>query len=567
MGPYSVHPRVTQSLTLEAGSRPFPLRLDADVYVPEGEGPFPVLLMRQPYGRTIASTVVYAHPIWYASHGYIVAIQDVRGRGTSEGDFNLFENEGEDGAASVLWAAALPKSSGQVGMYGFSYQGMTQLYAATQQPEPLKTIVPAMAGYDLYRDKAYENGALCLQAGLGWALQLAAETARLRGEKDAFQRLYAAAHELPLQDSTPARPDILTDLAPDSFFHQWLDHPRPDGYWHRLRPNLSQVNLPMLHIGGWFDPYLRGTVRLYRQMRRQSSQPQHLWIGPWGHIPWGRRGGSRDFGVAADSPIDQLQLRWFDWILKGKDTGLAQNPPVQVFTMGLNQWQGYPDWGESPTRTLYTNSTGLAGMRQDDGQLLDTLDGNADGVDVLVHDPWRPVPSLGGHAGVPSGSFDRAAIDCRSDVLTYTTAPLPEAMQVVGEVQLTVFCRADVPCFDISAIVSEVFADGRVMNLTQGQIWVNPTHNPQDDTLPADRCVAVETVHRVTFSLQPTAFQIPAGHALRLSLAAACFPAYAVNPGTGKTAGQSQLIDQHRITLQVLHGYPYASHLRLPVPG
>jgi len=567
MGPYSVRPRVTQSLTLGAGPRPFPLRLDADVYVPEGEGPFPVLLMRQPYGRTIASTVVYAHPIWYASHGYIVVIQDVRGRGTSEGDFKLFENEVEDGAASVLWAAALPKSSGQVGMYGFSYQGMTQLYAAAQQPEPLKTIVPAMAGYDLYRDKAYENGALYLQVGLGWALQLAAETARLKGEQEAFQRLYAAAHELPLQDSTLARPDILTDLAPDSFFHQWLDHPRPDGYWHRLSPNVSQVDLPMLHIGGWFDPYLRGTVRLYRQMRSQSSQPQHLWIGPWGHIPWGRRVGARDFGAAANSPIDQLQLRWFDWILKGKNTGLDQNPPVQLFTMGLNQWQGYPDWGESATRTLYITSTGLAGMRQDDGQLLDALDGNADGVDVLVHDPWRPVPSLGGHAGVPSGSFDRAAIDCRSDVLTYTTAPLPEAMQVVGEVQLTVFCRADVPCFDVSAIVSEVFADGRVMNLTQGQIWVNPTHKTQEDALSADGAVAVETIHQVNLSLQPTAFQIPAGHALRLSLAAACFPAYAVNPGTGQTAGHSQLIDQHLITLQVFHGPAHVSHLRLPMQG
>ena len=121
------------------------IRLDADVYLPSLIAPgqtFPVLLMRQPYGRSIASTVVYAHPSWYASQGYIVVIQDVRGRGISEGVFSLFESEIEDGYDAVMWAANLPHSNGLVGMYGFSYQGMTQLYAAAHRPEALKTICP-----------------------------------------------------------------------------------------------------------------------------------------------------------------------------------------------------------------------------------------------------------------------------------------------------------------------------------------------------------------------------------------------------------------------------------------
>jgi putative CocE/NonD family hydrolase len=149
-----------------------------------------------------------------------------------------------------------------------------------------------------------------------------------------FKSCTRPAHNLPLTDSTPARPEILRDLAPDSFFHDWLDHPHPDAYWQALKPDLSQVNVPMLHIGGWFDPYLRGTLRLYRQMRTQSDHPQHLQIGPWGHIPWGRRVGALDFGPAADSPIDHLQLRWFDQILKGKDTGILAAPPVQVLCHG-----------------------------------------------------------------------------------------------------------------------------------------------------------------------------------------------------------------------------------------
>ena len=376
MGPYAVRPKFTRSLTLAPGPTPEsnPIRLDADVYMPEGEGPFPVLLMRQPSGRSIASTVVYAHPIWYASHGYIVVIQDVRGRGTSEGTFDLFQHEAEDGYASVLWAANLPQSNGRVGMYGFSYQGMTQLYAAAKQPAPLKTIIPAMAGYDLYHDKAYENGALLLQTGLGWALQLAAETARLRGDELAFQKLLAAAQTLPLNDPVPARPRILQELAADSFFHDWLDHPSPDHYWQALRPDLSQIDLPMLHIGGWFDPYVRGNIRLYTQMLAQGFHPQHLWIGPWGHIPWGRRVGSRDFGSAADSPIDQLQLRWFDWVLKGQDSGLAQDNSVQLFAMGANQWRSFTAWPDPAPQSLYLTSSGLAGLRQDDGRLSDQLE-------------------------------------------------------------------------------------------------------------------------------------------------------------------------------------------------
>ncbi|MGK7937327.1 MAG: CocE/NonD family hydrolase, partial [Xenococcaceae cyanobacterium] len=152
------------------------VRLDADIYRPDTTEKLPILLMRQPYGRAIASTVVYAHPRWYASQGYIVVIQDVRGRGTSEGKFNLFAHEVEDGVDTINWVSRLPNSTGEVGMYGFSYQGMTQLYAAAKQPPALKVICPSMVAYNLYTDWAYENGAFCLQANLAWAIQLAAET-------------------------------------------------------------------------------------------------------------------------------------------------------------------------------------------------------------------------------------------------------------------------------------------------------------------------------------------------------------------------------------------------------
>ncbi|MFH7241653.1 MAG: CocE/NonD family hydrolase [Spirulina sp.] len=591
MGPYTVCPKQVLTLTLPGSLPPSPtpdsrlppssITLEADVYYPDGPGPFPVLLMRQPYGRAIASTVVYAHPTWYASHGYLVVIQDVRGRGSSGGTFRLFEDEADDGYATVLWAANLPKSSGEVGMYGFSYQGMTQLYAAARRPEPLKAIAPAMVGYDLYADWAYENGALLLQAGLGWAFQLAAETARRSGDAAAYHALYQAGHQLPLDAPNPADPDLLRDLAPDSFFHLWRNHPNPDAYWQALHPDLTGVDLPMLHLGGWFDPYLRGTLRLYHQMQAQSQAPQYLWIGPWGHLPWSRRVGARDFGPEADNPVDRLQLRWFNhWLkgqdLKGQDEGLSQDSPVRLFAMGTNRWQDWLHWPQAHSTPYYLHSSGLAGMRLDDGHLSPKTVNLPASYDVIVHDPWRPVPSLGGHSGIPSGSFDRAALDGRSDVLTYSTPPLADFLKVTGTPTLTLYLTADAPSVDLSAVLSEVYPDGRAFNLTQGygrfRLSENPIHLGGSDNLAGAENLTESnpisgqpTPQALSLALQTTCFTLPPGHALRLSVAAAAFPAYPVNSGTGDEGNFTPQINHRIITLTLWHGADWASCLHLPL--
>ena len=169
------------------------VRLDADVWRPAEPGPHPVLLMRQPYGRSIASTVVYAHPAWYAARGYIVAIQDVRGRGTSQGEFACWSTRRRTGWRRSPGRPPLPGSTGSVGMYGFSYQGMTQLLAAARHPPALKAIAPAMAAWDMWADFATEGGAFRLQAGFGWGCQLALETARRAGDVATHQAIYAAS--------------------------------------------------------------------------------------------------------------------------------------------------------------------------------------------------------------------------------------------------------------------------------------------------------------------------------------------------------------------------------------
>lgn len=546
-----VRPRETASMFTRDG-----IQLDADIYRPEGEGTYPVLLMRQPYGRSIASTVVYAHPSWYAAQGYIVVIQDVRGRGTSKGSFYPFRAEAEDGFDTVNWAATLPGSNGSVGMYGFSYQGMTQLYAASTRPAALKTLCPAMMPYDLYADAAYQGGAFRFQGNLGWAFQLETEGARLRGDANAHQALFKASRSLPLYDPIPVKPGVLQQYAPQSYYFDWLEHPEPDSYWQKLSPHLEAVDLPMLHIAGWFDSYLTGNLRLYREMSARSRNPQYLIIGPWPHIPWGRKVGAVDFGPAAVNCIDRLQVRWFDHFLKGKDTGILDEPAVQLFEMGSNQWKGFEAWPAPEPKAFYLYSTGLAAMSEAEGT-LNTEPAAHPQADTFVHDPWRPVPALGGHLAYPPGPQERSALDCRTDVLTYTTPPLDSELLLVGEISLEVYAEADSPSFDLCAVISQVKPDGQVYNFTQGYRRIRNLHGP-DSSLP-------RPTPPILLDCQPTCIRIPQGHALRLSLSAACFPAYPVNTGTGSPVREERLIEARILTITLHSGGDTPSRIHLPL--
>ncbi len=553
-----VRPKETVSMHTRDG-----VRLDADIYYPQSNEQFPVLLMRQPYGRAIASTVVYAHPTWYAAQGYIVVIQDVRGRGTSAGNFELFTHEIADGEDTVNWVANLPGSNGMVGMYGFSYQGMTQLYAAIAKPPGLKTICPAMVGYDLYTDWAYEGGAFCLQTNLAWAIQLATETARLRQDQQAYQELSAAARNLPLH-----HPELLQNLAQDSFYHQWLGNPQSHDYWAKLSPKtqFQDVDLPMFHIGGWFDTYLRGTMNLYRDMAARSQYRQQLLVGPWTHLPWGRRVGEVDFGHEAMSPVDRMQICWFDQFLKGKNTGLLDEVPVWLFEMGTNMWQGFPTLNSSNQKSYYLSSTGLASVREDEGTLIQQIPKIAVD-DVFVHDPWRPVPSLGGHGAIPAGVFERSHIDCRGDVLTYTTEPMTENLYLAGETVVEIWCQCDTPkassfayrtSYDLCAVLSEVFPNNKVYNFAQGylrcQLETSQNTFTKEGRLPRKASQKVIT-------LQATCTRIAKGHALRLSLSAACFPAYNLNIGSDSGVN----LDGNITTITVKSGGSFPSRILLPV--
>jgi putative CocE/NonD family hydrolase len=511
------------------------VRLDADLYRPAGKGPFPLLLMRQPYGRKIASTVVYAHPGWYAAHGYMVVIQDVRGSGTSEGDFKLFEHEREDGADTLAWAAALKGCSGRIGMYGFSYQAATQLLALAGALDgggaKPAALCPAMMGWDVYSDWAYEGGAFCLAGGMSWALQMGAERARLADDVAAFTAMRAAARHLPLNEEVTAWPAVLQRYQAYTHYAEWIGNPMPGSYWDRISPKAALAgrtgDVPMLHVGGWHDQMLLGTLDCFHAMKT-SRAPQRLLVGPWPHLPW------------TASPVDEEQLRWFDRFLKDRDNGVDRDAPLQLFDTGAKAWRSFAAWPEPAPQAWHIASSGLAAASSVNGRLV--CEPPSASLDTLVHDPWRPAPSLG-------GGQDRTALDDRSDVASYTSPPLAAPLKLAGNVRAEIHVEADQPTHDLAAILSQVAPSGRTTVLTQGYLRI------ANARAPGPRTVAMRALCAT----------VPAGAALRLSLQAASFPALAMNPGTGTSDAAARPFDSRIITLAIHGGGTRPSRVLLPV--
>ena len=540
MSRLAVRPPQLGSMRTEDG-----VRLDADIYRPEAGGDFPVLLLRQAYGRRVAATVCYAHPSWYASQGYLVVVQDVRGRGSSEGRFDAFEHEAADGAASVRWAASLPGSSGAVGMYGFSYQGTNQLLAAPGAGPALRALAPAMFGWDVRSDWASEGEALRLSSALGWGIQVGADSARHGGDEEAYLALHAASRALPLGERLAASPAVMHRHGGWSHYRRWLETPADDPYWACISPAnqvtaLRALDLPMLFVAGWYDGWLNGTLDAFHAL----SGPEHqnrLVVGPWLHFPWTRRVGALDFGAEAAGGLDRLHVAWFDRWLKGRECAdsdqILPGAPVRLFDMGENRWRSLSAWPAATTRYALQGG-GRVSVDAGDGALRPPGSRAEPGNEALVHDPWRPVPCTGGPFGAPAGPQDRSATDSRTDVLTFTGETRQAPLTLAGGVTALLFVDSDAASFDLSVVVSRVAADGRVFPLTEAYRRL-ASHRPDQPVQLAcpGSCV----------TLKP-------GEALRLSVAAASYPAYGINPGSGAPAETTPISQAQVITLMVHYG-------------
>jgi len=542
-------------------------RLATDLYRPAGAGRYPVLLQRTPYGKALAFNML--NPLRAVEAGYVVAIQDCRGRFASEGTFEPFFCDIDDGYDAVEWCAAQPWSSGRVGMYGMSYVGATQWLAAIAAPPHLTAIFPALTAADYYDGWVYQGGAMYLAFAAAWAAQFLAIPQLDRLGLDAaavkaaegrimamLERLRKTLSHLPLGDLPLLAGER---LAP--YYRDWVDHPDADAYWQRVEISAhhDQVKVPAFGLGGWYDLFQAGPPRNFAGLREHAATElartgQKLLIGPWAHAaPSIAQVGEVNFGWEATVAIEELQLRWFDHWLRDIDTGIMAEPPVRLYVMG-HGWRDEQEWPLA--RTVYTpfylHSAGRAQSLDGDGR-LSTEPPAGEPPDVFLYNPVNPVPTIG--AG---GIHDQRAAERRTDVLVYSTPPLPEPVEVTGPVQLVLHAASSAPDTDFTAKLVDVAPNGYARNLCDG-ILRTRYRTGQSQPQPLQPGVP----YALTVDMLATSNAFAAGHQIRVELSSSNFPKFDRNPNTGEPAGTACKLVPAMQT--VYHDAEHPTHLLLPV--
>lgn len=551
--------------------------LYADIYRPNKEGKFPVLLTRHPYNK---DSPFYSHRYLdtnrLVQNGYVVINQDVRGRYNSEGNFYPMIHEAEDGYDTVEWAAKLPFSNGKVGMFGLSYYGFTQLLAASEQPPHLQAIAPVMT-LSNRRDTTFtESGAFLLASSETWGLEsLAPDEIKRKYKKPALiaekmkqlAQFYNNINEWyrfkPVKDWPP-----LKELGVASAFYDSFDETVREELGERMSIShkYHQFTVPAYHIAGWYDNLLPSTIQNYLGMSEKAATSeardnQKLMIGAWGHGVYTSTLGERSFGLhAAGDWIDYkedltgLHLRWFDYWLKGIDTGIVNEAPIKIFVMGINEWRDEYEWPLARTnyKPFYLHSKGKANTRFGDGMLSWEKPGN-ESSDQFFYDPENPVPTKGGgtlFAGAHTyGPQDQRRIEEREDVLVYTSQPLEQPLELTGPIKAKLWVQTDAVSTDFTAKLIDVLPDGTAYNLTDGIVRLS--------NQTAGKTVEIE------IDMWATSNVFLPGHCIRVEVSSSNFPRYDANLNTGRTMIDS--LESKCAQQTIFHQEEYPSYLLLPV--
>ena len=552
--------------------------LRADVYRPSGGGRHPVLLQRIPYGKhSPRYRSMYLDPMRALDRGYAVVIQDVRGRHASDGDWYPYVHEALDGYDTIDWVASQSWSDGSVGMFGISYHGATQWLAATEAHPALKAIVPGVTADSYYDSWTYLGGVFQLYWLSGWSAGFALDDfgPRANAYPEALSTLrdwrrdpFAIANHLPLAD-VPAFRQVV------DYYYDWLDHPTYDDYWKSFAPRekFDRITVPALNQGGWYDGFIRATLRNYAGMREKgatelSRSQQHLVVGPWLHQPLPDPfAGNGYFGPSASgAAIDWhgMQLSWFDHWLRGEDNGVETDPNAYVFVMGANRWRAEEEWppADAESMTLFLRSDGRANSLNGDGGLSLDPPGPGEASDHYLYNPANPVPTLGGAhlGGTPTvfdvGVQDQRAVEARGDVLVYTTEPLERDTEVMGYVTLDLWAATSGSDADWTAKLVDVHPDGKALNVCDGILRAS-----YRESLERPCPIEPRAVYRYSVDVGPTAMLFRKGHRIRLEVSSSNFPAYARYTGTP----HHRSADMSPATQTVLHDADHPSALKLPV--
>ncbi len=543
--------------------------LRADVYRPRTEGKFPVLLQRTPYDKRGSADFA----LKAAARGYVVILQDVRGRYTSEGDWRPFQHESADGFDTVEWAAALPYSDGKVGMFGGSYVGATQMLAAIAAPPHLAGIFPVVTASNYHDGWTYQGGAFELWFNASWTTGLAQDTLNR-----SVARVRSPVPQWTLKLPLSAYPVLNVDteaLAP--YYLDWLAHPNYDDFWKRIsiEDQHSKIQVPGYHVGGWYDIFMGGTARNYSGIRARGGSDaarrgQRLLVGPWYHGPFDGRTGEVDFGPAARGAdgksfsTDDVMLRWYDNLLKGEANGIEREKPVKIFVMGENAWREEDDWPLARARNTryYLHSGGSANSLNGDGTLSPEAP-QAEPSDHFVYNPAEPVPTHGGglccdNERLASGAFDQRPVASRGDVLVFTTGEFKTDFEVTGPVSLEFFASSSAVDTDFTAKLVDVWPNGFAQNLTDGIVRARFRSSPEKPEFmnPGE-------IYKFTIDVGPTSNVFKTGHKLRLEISSSNFPRFDRNLNTGEDTGNSTRIV--KASNSIYHDHEHPSALILPV--
>ncbi|HYK87183.1 MAG TPA: CocE/NonD family hydrolase [Acidobacteriota bacterium] len=526
--------------------------LTADVYRPRAEGTFPVLLERTPYNR--ASDAPAAAEM--ATHGYVVIVQDTRGRYDSGGEFYPFRYESLDGYDTVEWAAALPYSNGKVGMFGGSYLGAIQLLAAVASPPHLEAILPHMTASEFYDGWTYQSGALMQWFVSSWSTYLAIDTLRERtaGTIDPA----GWVEQLPVERYPLLEIPPVSTLAP--YFRDWVAHERDDEYWRpwKISDHYSNMRVKALHIGGWHDIFLKGTLNNFLGMQRSATAGtgQRLIVGPQAHaetLPGGRVGDVL-FGKSAMLDVTDITLRWFDYALRGVQNEYSSGGPVRIFVMGENVWRDEQEFPPARARcvTYYLHRGALSTNSPGD-----------EPPESYTYDPENPVPTIGGRLccgndQLPPGPFDQRPNETRSDVLVFSTPPLEKDLEVTGFIGARIFAESTGIDTDFTALLADVDPSGYSRYLTDGIVrarYRNSTAKPEP--------IVPGRVYEYKIDLWATSNVFKAGHRIRLDVSSSNFPRFNRNLNTGQPIlGSTRMV---KVRQKIYHDSKHPSAVDLPV--
>lgn len=533
----------------------------------------PVVLVRNPYGEPLTRNL----PVWaLLERGFAVVIQDCRGTGDSDGEFVPFEGEAADTVDAIEWCAAQPFSDGRVVMYGASYSGMVQFAAAVEQPRGLVGMIPVVAPDDYQTRLAYRSGAFQLGQLTNWytiktlqSLQYRAEHGEDVGELMGRFARHAADPYASVGSGALIDAPVLSEVLPT--WRRWAGQDTTGTYWPAIsyRDRRSAIDVPALHIGGWFDLFLGGTLANFQTLQADAATEraragQRLIIGPWQHADQSGTVGELSFGAPSSAAGIRLEAEVTAFAQAVADGAEVPGPPVRVYVMNAGRWREAETWPLPGTAWTpwYLGPDGVLTPTAPEVEAAET---------VYIHDPNDPVPMRGGQSGIFSGGVDggnewtagprdQRPLDDRDDIVRFTGDVLTEDLEVTGPVTVRLFAATEAEDTDFVARLIDVYPDGRAMGVVDGIVRAK-FRNGQDTVEPVEPGAIVE----YEIDLWATSWLFRAGHRLRVDIASSSYPNWDVNAGV--LANNATVPPEQRRTARqrILHDRAHPSRVVLPV--